>query len=182
MNRSRALSKDDLLRLAGQGEEHRATMNSSPAPEPQGRAGGPAPATAAPDTPPAPPTPPSSAPRAAVAAPTPPAPRVQVPPRPEEPEPFLEDEPPAESFTSEQPRAGLPRLRRVGLRSDPKWTQKTVYLRRINIAAAETIADALGIEFSELIDYALTVQVMPETRSEGLADMLSRLRQEKPRF
>lgn len=99
--------------------------------------------------------------------PTPP-PVVEVPPIP--------DEPPAEVPNHLDANSGLPRRRRVGLRSDPAWVQKTLYLRRSTVAEASRAAEAMGVEFSELVEYSLGLQVQDETRSPNLTAILNSLK------
>jgi len=88
----------------------------------------------------------------------------------------LPDEPPPESPNALDSSSGLPRRRRVGLRSDPAWMQKTVYLRRATVTEAEKVAVAMGVEFSELMEWALSLQVQDETRSPNLAAILERMK------
>ena len=88
----------------------------------------------------------------------------------------IPDEPPAEAPTELDPMAGLPRRRRVGLRSDPDWTQKTLYLRRATITEAEGIARAMGVEFSELVEWALALQVRDGTRAPSLSAILDQMK------
>lgn len=158
------MDKDKLLALAQGGAAHRESQKAPPPP--------PAPPSALPPAPPAP----SPVP---VAAPTAPKPQLvftptsaELPPRVLPPEPFIEDEPPAERPETMSMRPGLPRGRRVGLRSDPGWMQKTFYLRKSTIQAAIETAQAMGVEFSELVDYALAVQVKPETRSADITAII----------
>ncbi len=70
---------------------------------------------------------------------------------------------------------GLPRIRRVGLRSDRAWTQKTMYLRHTTVKAAVALAKTLGLEFSELVDFSLGIQVQTETMDPKLAELFERL-------
>jgi len=112
------------------------------------------------------PTQPVAPPQPAPAAPT-------IVPLPME---VAADEPPPEAPNLLDGTSGLPRRRRVGLRSDPAWMQKTVYLRRATVSEAEKVANAMGVEFSELIEWALSLQVQDETRSPGLAAILERMK------
>lgn len=87
------------------------------------------------------------------------------------------DEPPPErpeilSFPDARPSAFHIRERRKGMRSDPSWQQKTIYLKRANIDRAEEIARLMGIDFSVLVDYALALQVQAETRSVEIQKIL----------
>ena len=68
------------------------------------------------------------------------------------------------------------RERRRGMRSDPAWQQKTIYLKRSNIELAEEIARLMGIDFSVLVDYALGLQVQAETRSPEIQKVLDQRR------
>lgn len=68
------------------------------------------------------------------------------------------------------------RERRRGMRSDPAWQQKTIYLKRVNIDRAEEIARLMGIDFSVLVDYALSLQVQDETRTPELQKWLDQRR------
>jgi hypothetical protein len=54
--------------------------------------------------------------------------------------------------------------------------QKTVYLRRATVTEAEKVAVAMGVEFSELMEWALSLQVQDETRSPNLAAILERMK------
>lgn len=83
------------------------------------------------------------------------------------------EDPPAERF--EIPCATI-RTRRPGLRSDPAWAQKTLYLKRANAAAGEEVARAMGVDFSVLVDFALALQVAPETRSDRIQGMIQQLK------
>ena len=102
-------------------------------------------------------------------------PHEEAPPKPQTQEALFEDEPPAErpEVLDQAMRPGLPRPRRVGLRSDPAWQQKTIYLKKATIQAGEGIAKSIGVEFSELVEWALTFQVNTETRSSELAAILA---------
>lgn len=167
---SKGLSKEKLLQLVQAGKEHREEMVQAAPP-------------VAPQTPPQPEPVPKPKPRLVQApqAPTPEPVPLEPARTPEaertrviEPEPIFEEEPPAERPAAEmEVRAGLPRGRRVGLRSDPAWQQKTFYLKRVTIEAAEVIAKSMGVEFSELVEYALAVQVKAETRTSELSAILS---------
>ena len=171
MARPSGLSKEQLLNLVQGGAQHREDLKVK---DPTPAAAVPAPASAA-----AQPGPPK-APSKATPAPEDLAPAVlpvpvAPPKRAGQGGEGEEDEPPAE-----QPEAivqssglGLPRSRRVGLRSDPQWQMKTLYLRKATIAATEQIARSMGVEFSEFVEYALALQAQPETRSAGLAAFMA---------
>lgn len=68
------------------------------------------------------------------------------------------------------------RERRRGMRSDPAWQQKTIYLKRVNINQAEEIAHLMGIDLSVLVDYALSLQVQASTRTPELQKWLDQRR------
>jgi hypothetical protein len=117
-------------------------------------------------------------------APTPIAATPPPPPKPgPDPLPIIEiaqEEPPPESPNELTPDSGLkpptPRRKRVGLRSDPEWIQKTIYLRKATVSEATKVADAMGVDFSELVEWALSYQVMGETRSPDLAAILEQMK------
>lgn len=93
----------------------------------------------------------------------------------------LPDEPPPERPEILEPSSpGLGgiqlRERRRGMRSDPSWQQKTIYLKRVNIDRAEEIARLMGIDFSVLVDYSLSLQVQDETRTPELQKWLDQRR------
>lgn len=99
--------------------------------------------------------------------------------RPQENE--VSDEPPPErpeilGITSPEMGGMQLRERRRGMRSDPAWQQKTIYLKRLNIDRAEEIARLMGIDFSVLVDYALSLQVQDETRTPELQKWLDQRR------
>lgn len=60
------------------------------------------------------------------------------------------------------------RERRRGMRSDPAWGQKTLFLKRVTIHRAEEISRLMGVEFSALVDYALGLQVLGEIQTPEL--------------
>ena len=107
-----------------------------------------------------------------------PEPVQATPPRPVQApkEDSQAEEPPPEAPSILDSNSGLPRRRRVGLRSDPDWMQKTVYLRKATAAEGAKVAQAMGVEFSELVEWALNLQVQGETRSPNLAAILERMK------
>lgn len=91
-----------------------------------------------------------------------------------------QDEPPAElpeivQSVSLNNMGSVPfRERRKGMRSDPAWQQKTIYLKRANIDKAEEISRLMGVDFSVLVDYALGLQILTDTRTPELQKLLDR--------
>lgn len=173
MARPTGLTKEQLMGLIGAGGQHREDQKKAamaPAPEPP-------PAPVAAERPAPKPAKASAAP-ASVQAPSP-EPERRPPAKATQSQPAGsgegEEEPPAErpERFDETPKLGLPRARRVGLRSDPAWQMKTLYLRKATIAATEEIARSMGVEFSEFVEYALALQAQPETRSASLAALLA---------
>lgn len=180
MARPAGLSKEQLLSLVQGGAQHREEQKAkdpipSPAPTPEA-----APEKASEKA--APPAPKVAA--SSVPAPAPsPALEPPVKSRVEAKAPVKragqggdgEEEPPAEipEANVQAPGLGLPRSRRVGLRSDPLWQMKTLYLKKATIAATEQIARSMGVEFSEFVEYALALQAQPETRSARLAALMA---------
>lgn len=151
MARPKGFSKEMLLALAEGGAAHRVEMKQAAViPQPQAR------------------------PEELKPAVKPPPP-VDAPPKAPIQEALFEDEPPAErpELLDQAIRPGLPRPRRVGLRSDPAWQQKTIYLKKASVQAGEGIAKSIGVEFSELVEWAFAFQVNAETRSSELAAILA---------
>lgn len=92
----------------------------------------------------------------------------------------IEEPPPERPEIMESATHGLGgmqlRERRRGMRSDPAWQQKTIYLKRVTIDRAEEVARLMGIDFSVLVDYALSLQVQAETRTPELQKLLDQRR------
>jgi len=92
----------------------------------------------------------------------------------------IEEPPPERPEIMEPATHGLGgmqlRERRRGMRSDPAWQQKTIYLKRVTIDRAEEVARLMGIDFSVLVDYALSLQVQAETRTPELQKLLDQRR------